>query len=91
MIYAYETAEIHWEQKIYQKWQHWDLRDIDLTIENIDRDRKGYITFEDIAAFISMQTGREYKNRDVVLIYKRLVNGFWSRHNDQRETLTKDK
>jgi hypothetical protein len=37
LIYAYETAEIHWEQNIYQKWQHWDLRDIDLTIENIDR------------------------------------------------------
>lgn len=45
-----------------------------MTIENVDSQRKGYITVEDLAAYLSVQTMREYKNRDVYLIYKRLLN-----------------
>jgi hypothetical protein len=63
---------------VYQQWEHWHLREIDLTIENIDIHRKGYITLEDLARFMGVRIDEEFRTRDVYLIYQRFLNGSFS-------------
>ena len=38
-------------------------------------DRKGYFTVEDLVRFLNMETGTFYRNRDLILIFKRLTTG----------------
>ena len=39
----------------------------------MDIDKKGFISVEDLVRFINVESDTYYRNRDLVLIYKRLL------------------
>ena len=44
------------------------------TLEKFDLEKKGYINMEDFVRFLNFESGNFYRNRDLVLIFKRLLN-----------------
>ncbi len=41
-------------------------------MEKFDLEKKGYINMEDLVRFLNFESGNFYRNRDLVLIFKRL-------------------
>lgn len=41
----------------------------------MDIDRKGYVSVEDLVRFVNVESDQYFRNRDLVLIYKRLCAG----------------
>lgn len=40
--------------------------------DRVDLERKGYLTVEDFVRFLNIETGTFYRNRDLILIFRRL-------------------
>jgi len=38
----------------------------------MDLNRKGYLAIEDLVCFVNLYTGNFYRNRDLILIFRRL-------------------
>jgi hypothetical protein len=41
----------------------------------LDLGKKGYLTVEDIVCFVNLYTGKFYRNRDAIGLFKRFVAG----------------
>jgi hypothetical protein len=42
--------------------------------EKLDLEKKGFINLEDFVRFLNFESGNFYRNRDLVLIFKRFMN-----------------
>ena len=42
-------------------------------VSEVDLNRKGHLSIEDIVCFVNLYTGHFYKNRDLAIIYRRLL------------------
>lgn len=43
------------------------------SVKDIDLNRKGFISVEDIVCFVNLYTGNFFRNRDVISLYKRFT------------------
>lgn len=43
------------------------------SVSELDLNRKGYLSIEDLVCFVNLYTGHFYKNRDLALIFRRLI------------------
>jgi hypothetical protein len=57
-----------------KKFNRSQLKAEGFTLEKFDLEKKGYINMEDLVRFLNFESGNFYRNRDLVLIFKRLLN-----------------
>lgn len=43
------------------------------SVSELDVNKKGYLSIEDLVCFVNLYTGHFYKNRDLTLIFRRLI------------------
>ena len=63
----------HWEQHILHSFSLKEFKVEKFCCEKVDLERKGYFTVEDLVRFLNMETGSFYRNRDLILIFKRFT------------------
>ncbi len=48
------------------------LKNEGFNIDELDLNKKGYLTIEDLVCFVNLYTGHFHKNRDLAIVYRRL-------------------
>ena len=57
----------------FHKFNHLTLRSEQFSEEKVDLEKKGYLTIEDFVRFLNLETGSFFRNRDVILIFRRMT------------------
>lgn len=65
-------SESHWIDKIQKNFEAVEIEGF---VKAMDIDRKGYVSVEDLVRFVNVESDQYFRNRDLVLIYKRLCAG----------------
>ena len=72
---SYIVSKKFWEEKIVKQFSIAALKAEGLNLEKFDLEKKGYINVEDLVRFLNFESGNFYRNRDLILISKRLLDG----------------
>ena len=74
LVKTYSFAKRFWEENIVRKFSRNQLKSEGLNLEKFDLEKKGHINMEDLVRFLNFESGNFYRNRDLVLIFKRFTN-----------------
>lgn len=81
---------MHWTEEIANQF---DLKEFEVekfSVDKVDMERKGYFTVEDLVRFLNMETGTFYRNRDLILIFKRFTKASKLQWEDFMKVLNKE-
>lgn len=70
---AYIEAKRHWEREIVEKFDQHLLTQEGFTEQAVDLDKKGYLSVEDLVRLLNLEADSFVRNRDLVLIHRRLA------------------
>ena len=90
LVQSWRKAEMHWTEEIANQF---DLKEFEVekfSVDKVDMERKGYFTVEDLVRFLNMETGTFYRNRDLILIFKRFTKASKLQWEDFMKVLNKE-
>ena len=73
-----KTVEF-WQTNILHSWQTQLLFESENLWEKLDFEKKNYVTIEDLVRFLNMESGNFYRNRDLFLIFDRIINSSYQK------------
>jgi len=72
LVNNYIICNKNWKEKIQHQWSINNLKAEGL-IQRLDMDGNGYIKVEDLVRVINMEEGTFYRNRDLYLVFQRMM------------------
>lgn len=74
VVEKYLASENFWQQSLRRKFNADLLKKERFEQDRLDLERKGFLTVEDFVRFLNIETGTFYRNRDLVLLFRRLTS-----------------
>ena len=75
LIENWQKAEDFWRENIAHCYNLKEFEAEKFSLDKVDLERKGYFSVEDLVRFLNMETGTFYRNRDLILIFRRFTKG----------------
>lgn len=69
LMESYVESEEHWQRFIGGKL---DKNGVSRVMRGMDIERKGWISVEDLVRYVNVESDQYFRNRDLILIYRRL-------------------
>lgn len=69
LVNSFINSEKHWIDYLQHKFVR---EEIEQSLSEMDIDRKGRVTIEDMVRYINLESDHYYRNRDLSLVFRRL-------------------
>lgn len=72
LVNRWLKSEKYWQENILGQFNLREFQVEKFTEDKVDLEKKGYFVVEDLVRFLNMETGTFYRNRDLILVFRRL-------------------
>jgi hypothetical protein len=73
LVEQWMKAEDNWRESIVGKFEVGQIDVERLVSERMDLGKKGFLVLEDVVRFMNLETGTFFRNRDLVMAFRRLA------------------
>ena len=73
-VEKYLRAQQYWKTHFLHQFDVRQMREEHFEEGKLDLEKKGYLTVEDFVRFLNIETGTFYRNRDLILLFRRMTS-----------------